>query len=160
VGYIPTRKALPWDRRAMPILLAAQFSESRYGHDRRAAETLACALHPTMVLLILYYLDTRSRIEDSLPSWMIIYGIIYTPSGFSVHEHYPNYRPGQVDSPARWTFSSTWSAKFEYGLDRPPSERGHSLAALLRISGHTQCVLENLRKWDGYQRIVKSNFIP
>jgi hypothetical protein len=158
IACLPTGEALPWDPRAIPLLLAAQFSadESR---RRQAAGRLACAFHPTMILLILYYLDTRSHRDDSLPPWMFVYGIIYTRSGFSIQEHYPIYQASRVGSAARWGAVSSWLETFQYSFECKSPDRSRSLSALLRICGHAQLILEKLRSWDGYERIVKDNFI-
>ena len=145
-----------------PLLLAAQFSEGVGGRDRKASQQLACGFHSTLIILILYYLDTRSRTGakgSNLPSWMVVYGIIYTKSGFSIHEHYPVFRSSGTGSGGWWGAASSWALHFEDVFESPSPYRSQSMAALLRICGHTQFVLQNLVNWDGYERAIRSRFL-
>lgn len=162
IGCVPTKSALAWDEKTAPLLLAAQFSGGVDVDAREASQQLACGFHSALIVLILYYLDTCSHpgAKDSkLPSWMVLYGIIYTETGFSIHQHYPVFRPNHDGSGGWWGAASSWAAYFNNVFDRPSPYRSQSMSALLRICGHTRFVLENLVNWDGYERAIRSRFL-
>jgi hypothetical protein len=123
---------------------------------------LAGAFHATLIILILYYLDTRQSIEDRLPPWMIVYGIVYNKTGFLIRQHCPIYY--QKDDERRQAGSYGWGAitfpicYFDNAFTNPPGPRPRALAALQRLSGHAQHILEKLQNWEGYATILSKYF--
>jgi hypothetical protein len=58
-----------------------------------------------LIILILFYLDTRKSTDDPAPWWLFIPGIDYTENGFIVAAHYPR-RMLDEDGQAKWGFKS------------------------------------------------------
>jgi hypothetical protein len=143
-----------WPPELCPLLFAAQYKANDHA---RAKRILASAFHPMMILLILYYLDTRNSVEDPLPSWMVLFGVVYDERGISIHAHHPEI----VDRPHYQSGSTerVWGARsrqlgkpyeefWEWSLGRRPK----MLATLCRIQGHCRYVLDRLKSWQGYRQ--------
>ena len=143
-----------WPPELCPLLFAAQYKAN---DPARAKRILASAFHPMMILLILYYLDTRGSVEDPLPSWMVLFGVVYDERGLNIHAHYPEI----VDRPHYQSGSTkrVWGTRSRQ-LGKPSEEfwewdlgsRPKMLATLCRIQGHCRNVLDRLKSWQGYRQ--------
>ena len=152
---VPQRE-LDWDPRLAPVLFAAVSSTSEPKNLQKAAE-LAYIFHPMMILFILFYLDTRRSPGDPIPPWMCLFGLVYTETGFAVHAHFPVFHwddgdPDRVCSSDRWGARSILiTSKCIFAFKQQYDGRSRALALLLRIQSHARWVLEELKKWDGYE---------
>lgn len=152
-------QAIGWEPDLCPILFALQHSNG----DVHAAEIILMeALQPTMVILILLYLDTRRSVDEPLPEWMVVYGAIYDHNGMHIRAYHPCVKP----------FGDSRSSNMEYGwgatwipCGRPfthvfqPGRSGSlgtitALSVLSRLQGHCLHVLQQLKSWDGYERVL------
>lgn len=116
-----------------------------------AAAQLAASIHPTLVLLVLWYLDTASTKE--LPPWMFIYGIIYTEKGFNIYAHHPI-----CDNQGLWGFrqvklSSHYEKIFE--AEANGEDRCMSLQAFLAIRSHGESLVDRFKGWNDYGIAIK-----
>jgi hypothetical protein len=157
VACIPSAQTLPWSHFLTPVLLAAQYND---GNRRHSAEILAHTFHYTIIIFILYYLDSRSNEEDPIPSWMILLGIIYDEQGFIIQEYYPTLSCDEKMSNSghvscKWTACSHESASFGRTFTYGPPSRSDALAAILRIHSHARYILKKLEAWSGYKHIVQ-----
>jgi hypothetical protein len=143
-----------------PVLFAAQFSPSeafrRPGLDL-AIWKLDQAFRPTMALLTLYYLDTRTSPSDPLPFWMVLFGLVYTESSVHIRGHCPHLRTDSRDAQnglatPTWTTTSWDVRSYKEILLLAPEFRELLLCALNDIQGHCKSVLEHLKAWEGYGR--------
>ena len=141
-----------WPPELCPLLFAAQYK----GDDQAEAKrVLACSFHPMMILLLLYYLDTRTSEEEPLPSWMVLFGIIYNEHGLSIHAHYPDVV--NLSDNSSNSIRHVWGAR-SYQLGNPldhfwdRNSRPYILGTLYRIQGHCRHVLEQLKSWRGYRQ--------
>jgi hypothetical protein len=140
-----------WPAELCPLLFAAQYK----GNDcAQAKRVLACSFHPMMILLLLYYLDTRTSEEEPLPSWMVLFGVIYDEHGLSIHAHYPEVVDNSSDPTRR-----VWGAHSNHignGLEDfqgwDITTRPSILGTLYRIQGHCRHVMERLKAWKGYRQ--------
>ncbi|PVF91634.1 hypothetical protein CPB86DRAFT_878406 [Serendipita vermifera] len=157
VACIPHPRSLQWSTCITPVLLAAQYED---GDRRHAAEILAQAFHCTIIIFILYYLDSRLTESDPIPPWMILFGVIYNERGFIVQGYHPtvNFR-GDIPSPGnysfKWAACSREIADFDRSFQFGPASRSRSLAAILRIHSHTRYIMKKLKNWSGYKQIVQ-----
>jgi hypothetical protein len=145
-----------WPDELSPLLFAAHYAGSDREH---AIVQLAKAFQPMMTLFILYYLDCRASRKEVMPSWMILFGIVYGESGLSIRAHYPCFNPSPISSKS--TRSRGWgSASHSMGNDYvgliydDPSRRSSLLATLNRIQGHCLYVMQRLQAWNGYKAAV------
>jgi hypothetical protein len=113
-----------------------------------------------MLLFILYYLDTRTRRDEPMPSWMFLFGAVYNEAGFTLHTYHPVFRP-PAQIPHGPTCDWGWGAvqaDFNVGsydvFTSPAPRRSTPLVALNRVQGHSRHILECLSKWDGYQQAL------
>jgi hypothetical protein len=143
-----------WPPELCPLLFAAQYK----GKDCAQAErVLACSFHPMMILLLLYYLDTRTSAEEPLPPWMVLFGVTYDERGLSIHAHYPEVvdLPDNGSDPTRRVWGAH-SDRLGKGLEDfwgwDITTRPYILGTLYRIQGHCRHVLERLKSWRGYQQ--------
>jgi hypothetical protein len=143
-----------------PLLFAAHFNSgqehSLYERDLANWE-LAETFQPMMTLFILYYLDTRTSTSDPFPSWMVLFGMVYTESGVIVRGHSPCFQP-QTNGPPDIGEELGWRATswdvYEdecNTLLRPPNRRP-LFSILNRIQRHSKQVFECLKAWEGYGR--------
>jgi hypothetical protein len=157
---IPIHPPLPWDFSLVPILFAAHPGQAE---KTEAQLQIASSLHPAMVILILYYLDTRKRVDDPLPSWLFLFGLLYTRFGVEIIAHVPAYQrkhQNQVkshngDNPGWRSHSWLLDKQYTSFFDTNPSSRQYPIAALLKIRAHTHFVLERLREWSGYKHTLQ-----
>jgi hypothetical protein len=109
-----------------------------------------------ITLFILYYLDQRISTDDPMPSWMMLFGVVYNTQGFHLQAYYPSFCPPAQALPGeRWGWGArvdTLAANATQILCTPPPRRGHAITELSRIQGHCRHVLEKLSSWDGYER--------
>lgn len=139
------------------LLFAAQYEKD---DARSAVELLAKAFQPMMTLFILYYLDTRTSREALMPSWMVLFGIVYDENGFSVQSYFPSFQlplegSSHLHQDVGWT-ANAWSVTNEEceTMRRAPNQRGTMIGILMRLQSHCRHVLEQLEKWDGYERVT------
>ena len=132
----------------MPILFCGECKPKEIITDDVQAQ-LAAALNATLILLILYYLDTRETVSTPMPPWLFIFGIAYVAEGFMVYAHYPRYdfdREGR----GKWGFVSvpvTDSYVEVFTTDTIESKRIFALAALFRMREHGCFLLDKLADW-------------
>jgi hypothetical protein len=150
------KELVSWMDDFSPLLFAAQYR----GNDTRlAVKQLAMAFQPMMTLLVFYHLDRRTSIDEPLPSWMILYGAIYDANGLTIYAHAPYFAPplSEGDSSQTWGWSASSSMilhHYDGIVHEEPNQRGSFFATLNRIQGHCAFVLEKLKAWDGYERVV------
>jgi hypothetical protein len=138
-----------------PILLAAQYND---GNERAAIEQLAQAFHSTIVLFILYYLDLRDSLDQQIPKWMVLYGIIYNEEGFTIKEFYPAFHFGKDNTfPFNWGACSASAASFIGTFRLPPANRSRSLMALMRIRSHARAILQRFVEWKRWRSLIERN---
>jgi hypothetical protein len=90
---------------------------------------------------------------------MMVYGIIYDQTGFLIRQHQPIYY--QKDAQAGsygWGAITFPTCYFNNAFTNPPRLRPQALAALQRITGHAQHILEKLKNWNGYTTILSKYF--
>jgi len=154
VTGIPAPSIPNWSPLATPILFAAQYVRQ---DSAEANIRLAQIFHHTIIILILYYLDTRRSTEEPLPSWMYLCGVLYNGSGFDVVAHYPLFWSGK-EKGGRYGWGAASRLMYHrYGTPFSQSSpmRGHDLESLLRIQSHARFILNRLRAWNGYRRAVQ-----
>jgi hypothetical protein len=136
-----------WHASLLPVLVALE-AKQRDTHTQNTKVQLASALQATLVLLILYYLDTRSDIGEACPPWLFLYGIEYVEFGINIYSHHPYYE--SEGEKAGWGFQSTLLTDRFWDVFKPrtyPYDRCEALAALFKIRSHSKFVLEQLEKW-------------
>ena len=149
--------AIGWRDDLAPVLFAAHDEGQNV---REALEILASTFHQTMILFILYYLDTRATWDELMPRWMLLFGITYSSErqGLEIHAYHPIFNtPKEADAPPS---SGSWGAvstNIIPSLDDiwtvAPWNRERLLMVLARIQGHCVDVLRRLRAWQGYSKL-------
>jgi hypothetical protein len=91
VFSLPKASSFPLLKRFLTVIFAGECKKTGKDHPKTPAQ-LACALNGTLVLLDLMYLDMRRDVHDPLPSWMFVYGILYTGKGLIIRAHFPAYQ--------------------------------------------------------------------
>jgi hypothetical protein len=144
-----------WHSWLSPILFAAEGKlQKRYGSHVHAQ--LAAAFQASMIILILYYLDTRASAHSAIPPWLFLYGIEYTENGLLIRAHAPYYEHNSQQP--HWKFKSLLMAtEYEsvFVLGKPRSLRLKLLAALLKIRSHSWYVLDQLNAWKRGTRVLR-----
>jgi len=146
-GSVRATSKLGWPKSLLPVLYAAEAKTITTFDEDRIGSQLATAFHGTLIILILYYLDTREHLHSPLPPWLFLYGVEYTETGVNITAHYPSYVfDGDT---GHWELHANLLTKdyfrvFETGN---PILRLRLLAVLLRIRSHSLFVLEQLGKW-------------
>jgi hypothetical protein len=155
VASIPSKSKFMWSRQLAPVLIAAQYG----GKDEQlAVEQLAQAFHSTIILLILYYLDTNTTERRPIPEWMILFGVIYHEGGIMIQEFFPtlNIETGSTTGKSSWSWgaSSSSTVRFDSALVEHPIVRSTLVATLLRIQNRASHLLGKLATWKGFRQIV------
>jgi hypothetical protein len=65
----------------------------------------AASAQATLIILIIFYLDTRKSTEDPAPWWLFVPGIDYTENGFVIAAHYPRCIVDE-EGHSEWGFQS------------------------------------------------------
>jgi hypothetical protein len=139
-----------------PILLAAQYNN---GDERTAIEQLAQIFHTTLVLFVLYYLDLRGSLDQQIPKWMVLYGIVYNEEGFTIKEFFPTFHFGKDKTfPFNWGACSASTTSFTGTFQLPPANRSRSLMALTRIRSHARAILQRFVEWKRWRSLMEHNF--
>jgi hypothetical protein len=149
---------LQWKSTQLPVLFAARHCLK--GNENNAAAQMAYALHQTLLTLVLCYLDTRHALHEPLPTWMVVYGIIYHEEGFSIQAHFPVFHFSPVDT-GEWTPRTFGWAFYSvpvrtYNTFSPLSDsRRRELVTLLRLQSHARFMLRQLQEWTGHERTLR-----
>ena len=147
-----------WNSNLLPVLFAAECKQgSTHTLDTRAQ--LATALQATLIILILYYLDTRRSQESACPPWLFLYGIEYVELGMWIHAHCPYY--DHEAQPPQWRFKSTLiTRRYDacFRANDPPYMRMQALAALFKIRSHSLFVLKQLKSWRRGSKVLQVLF--
>lgn len=144
-----------WPSDLCPLLFAAQYQSN--GREQAEA-ALALAFHPMMILFTLYYLDTRTSAEEALPSWMVLFGLIYDEKGIRLQAHYPSVNREATTSQPVYGWGATALSDGEpfefYTLHsgNSPFRKPYLMAMLNRLQGHCRHVFEKLKSWDGFRQ--------
>jgi len=119
------------------------------GEDGRAAiDILARAFQPMMALFILYYLDSRTSVDEEMPRWMVLFGVVHDEKGIIIQSYYPIF-----NKPDGWGACSTRVTDDYYDtMQLAPYNRNAALNALYRVQGHCRFVYEQLSRWEGLRR--------
>ncbi|KIM20164.1 hypothetical protein M408DRAFT_266670 [Serendipita vermifera MAFF 305830] len=152
VASVPSPKQPYFKPYALPVLMAAQYL---YKNKRNVVEELASGFHAIMVIMILYYLDTRSTTSEPLPTWMVLHGLIFNHLGLEVYDFHPVYRSSVDGTKQGWGASSAFvTNSLDQAFTQQFLDRGRLVAALLRVKSRAHDVLRRLMGWDGYHRLV------
>jgi hypothetical protein len=136
-----------WHPSLLPVLVALE-AKREATYTKNTKVQLASALQATLVLLILYYLDTRRNTREACPPWLFLYGIEYVEGGMNIYSHHPYYE--SEGEKAGWGFQSTLlTGRFREAFKPLSGPYIHSevLAALFKIRSHSKFILEQLEKW-------------
>jgi hypothetical protein len=158
-SLVPPRE-LHWEREQLPVLFTAQYCIK--GNEKDATAQIAYALHQTLLTLVLYYLDTRETLDEQLPTWMVVYGLVYHEEGFSIQAHFPVFHFSRVDT-GEWTPRTFgwafYSVPVQTNMRSPFSSLSESrrteIATLLRLQSHARHMLSRLQEWTGHKRTLR-----
>lgn len=142
-----------WDPNLLPVLFAAECKQAKT-HSLETKAQLATALQATLIILILYYLDTRHSQDSPCPPWLFLYGVIYTEDGMWIHAHHPIYD----HRAACWRLKSTLVTDKFQKIFQSKSKRDiriRGLVALLKIRSHSLFVLQRLEDWRRGSEVLK-----
>ncbi|PVF92488.1 hypothetical protein CPB86DRAFT_183763 [Serendipita vermifera] len=157
-----SKNYLNWDKGLLPVVFAEECKPRKNLNEDTCAQ-LAASLHPSLVILVLYYLDTRTSLMSPLPPWLFLYGIVYTEKGVIIWAHYPTIKHDTTNQTSAWKFrSSLITRKYEDAFDDTTNagSRIQLLAALLKIRSHSLYVLEQLKVWEGRGRLILNGLLP
>ncbi|PVF91635.1 hypothetical protein CPB86DRAFT_298149 [Serendipita vermifera] len=134
----------PW---LLPIIFAAECKPQKGYQKEQANAQLAVAFQATMIILILYYLDSRPSATAAIPPWMFLYGIQYTENGLLIRAHCPWYK--HDSEKPEWQFRSVLVTQAYNNVFQKKDEALllRLLAALLKIRSHSWYVLKQLQAW-------------
>jgi hypothetical protein len=141
----------------MALSLMLFGAQHRGDNKKTAVEILARSFQPMITLFILYYLDSRTSLDEEMPWWMVLFGVVYDEKGFSIQSFYPAFTPSSPCCQTQgWGASSTTVTDFYQDImQRPPDERSPPLSILYRVQGHCRFVYEQLSKWEGLERTCR-----
>lgn len=130
------------------MLFAAEYDKPRTDQlpSLDVIQKLSHALHGTLIILILYYLDTRATTTSRMPSWMFLQGLVFNENGLRLRNHHPTFDE-------RWSLVSH-SSVVVYSKANPP-DWSQVVARLYRMQSHMNFVFERLKEWDGYGQTVE-----
>lgn len=145
-----------WEKSLLPVVYVSEGKTIATADLPKVQAQVAVAFHATLIILILYYLDTRKQCAAELPRWLFLYGIHYTESGVVVLGHHPRYDFEYDEGKGRWELCSRVLST-DYGdvFVGPQIERLRLLAVLIRIRSHSLFVLEQLKQWKRGPEILK-----
>ena len=138
-----------WPKALCPFACVASWSDHLSDEKVRPEDqqSLASSLQGSLNILILYYLSTRKTLNDTLPTWLFIYGILYDECGAKIFAHYPRLVeiPGQEPF---WGYGSAMVTNNQGSVFTTISGDYSFAQALLRIQGHTLRLMGKLEAWD------------
>jgi hypothetical protein len=138
----------------LPMVFAGEGKRNSTVDVEDIRAQLATAFHATLIILILYYLDTRKELTSDLPPWLFLYGIEYTEFGVNICAHFPSYEfDGGL---GRWCLESKIITQ-DYGnvfLTSNKPQRMRLLSNLYRIRSHSVFVLEQLQEWSRAEKVL------
>lgn len=134
-------------------MLAAGWDMILVFPDGDDAGKLAQMLHSSLVLLILYYLDTRKTRNEPLPWWLTLFGVSYTASTARIYALFPRTCKDPDTQEIRWSFNVSLLTALHSETELfPPLNitlRKYLIVALLRIREHIAVLSEHLVQWQG-----------
>lgn len=143
-----------WDTHILPTLAVWEAKPDDTSFENSRAQ-LASALHPTLIILILYYLDNRESVNSVAPWWLFLFGVHYTAYGFQISAHYPRYIIEEKGN--TWGFTSliiTDKFKDIFTSVASKKDRGYAITALLVVRSHTIRVFNELVRWKRGQTVL------
>ncbi|PVF91638.1 hypothetical protein CPB86DRAFT_878409 [Serendipita vermifera] len=147
---VPSRY-LKWNRTLLPILFAIE-NKTFITQSENTGAQLAAAFHSTLIILVLYYLDTRRELNSALHPWLFLYGLECTKFGVCIRAHYPSYEFNKTEpAQSAWKFKSYLVTEKYQDVFNPTTLKSiqlQLLAALLKIRSHSLYVLEQLKAWE------------
>ena len=155
----PASAMLPnWDKRLLPALWVMEAKASDTTPDPLyGAPQVAPVVMPVLVMFILFYLDTRERLDEDLPPWSFIFSLLYNHEGYNIYVHYPRYDRARK----MWgAYSMRFFSEHERIFRSAPYARMriHALAIFQRMQSHELFVLERFMEWTkrgGYERRIE-----
>jgi hypothetical protein len=128
-----------------PVLFTAN---AKSDNKKIVAPQLAMNTMGTLILFILFYLDTRVEPHGQFPGFCWIPAVVYHRAGFDVYAHFPKLRIDE-DGEYYWGFGSQlMSSRYANAwLEEKRYKRMAALDALTRLRTHAILVAERLRAW-------------
>lgn len=143
-----------WPIILRPVLFAGESKDiEKYDGDTKVQ--LACALHATLIVLILYYLDNRPSLDAPCPHWLFLYGVEYVDDGLKIYAHYPRY----IDNESGWGFISVLLSQAFTGIfKKSPVDKSvkmaRAIAALYHIRQHSIFLSQKLQEWENAPNVL------
>lgn len=140
---VPANNQRLWHSSLMPIIFAGECKKNEYKEQTKAQ--LAAAYHATLIILILYYLDTRPATNSYLPNWLHLYGIEYTEFGFKMYALFPDYHFDEE----RWVFTCRLHTDCFQSVFRDGSDVDiyQALVAIVHAKSHALFIAKKLEDW-------------
>ena len=111
---------------------------------------------PTIIMLILFYLDTRPSPNHPLPPWAFMFSLLYNKDGYHIYVHYPQFNNDR-NMWGAYTMLFQKSATI-FKAETIREDRIHALAIMQRMQSHELFLVEKLMEWSsrgGYERCIK-----
>lgn len=128
-----------------PVLFAAN---AKTDYKKDVAAQLAMNSIGTLILFILFYLDTRVTADAQFPGLCWIPAVVYHRAGFEVYAHFPKLRIDE-EGECYWGFGSQlMSSRYnDAWVEENRHKRMIALDALTRLRTHAILVAERLGAW-------------
>jgi hypothetical protein len=139
-------------------LFCANYVEN-FNQEDEALAQMSYFLQGTLMVFILYYLDTRLTVEEPLPSWMMLYSLTFNASKVYLFVNYPLYRARKdPESSAKrrgeWGFHCGSAEAFSGVFTEDNGDKLRLMGALLQIQNHCTFLLKQLQGWERYDRVL------
>jgi hypothetical protein len=133
-----------------PVLFVAdaKIDDKKRVEAQLAMSSIGTLVLLTLVLFILFYLDTRVKLNARLPAFCWIPAVVYHRTGFEVYAHFPTLKQRDAGD-WYWGFGAQLmsDAFNDVWLNTRKDRRMKALNALTMLRTHALLVSERLGAW-------------
>jgi hypothetical protein len=128
-----------------PVLFVA---DAKVDDKKEVEVQLAMSSIGTLILFVLFYLDTRVKLNARLPAFCWVPAVVYHRTGFEIYAHFPVLKQREVGD-WYWGFGAQLmsDAFSDAWLDTRKNKRMQALNALTMLRTHALLVSERLGAW-------------
>jgi len=128
-----------------PVLFVA---DAKIDDKKRVQAQLAMSSIGTLILFILFYLDTRVKPDARFPAFCWIPAVVYHRTGFEVYAHFPMLKQRECGD-WYWGFGAQLMSRSfsDVWLESRDKRRMKALNALTMLRTHALLVSERLGAW-------------
>ena len=139
-----------WPERLRPCVF---LHETKKKDTEATRAQLAIACTPTLFLFTRMFAD-RYDADKKMPSWMVVYGLIHTGTGFLIIAHYPRVKFQKHEGAGQFSWKWEWDSHLvtsafasTFLVETTTRQRLLAYNALLLLRAHIRYLITQFKRW-------------